>query len=107
MFNAGCRGSAKTLTGSEGIISINQTEYVHFMSCRWTIQVDPSEVLNNIQISPKRKDGILNVCALACICDFMCECMCVNVCMCAYACKYNNIYMNVCMYVYTHMYTYI
>ena len=60
MFNPGCRGSTKTLTGSEGIISINHTLYVDHMICRWTIQVDPSKV-KHIQIKcvdPKRKDGL-------------------------------------------------
>ena len=70
MSNPGCRGSTKTLTGPEGIISITQTEYVHFMSCRWTIQVDPSEVLNNIQIYP----NINTV--------FVCEFVYVTVCIC-------------------------
>ena len=79
MFTPGCRGSAKTLTGTDGIISINQTEYVDFMSCRWTIQVDPYEVLINIQIRPKRKDGFLSVCALACICVSVYALMCVCV----------------------------
>ena len=44
MFDPGCRGNAKTLTGPEGIISINYTIYAGYMSCRWTIQVDPSKV---------------------------------------------------------------
>ena len=50
VFNPGCRGSTKTLTEPEGIISINQTEYVNYLSCTWKIQVDPSKVLNNMQI---------------------------------------------------------
>ncbi|KAI0218619.1 Exoskeleton protein RP43 [Lamellibrachia satsuma] len=40
-----CRGNAETLTGPEGAIEINQTEYRNKMTCGWRIQVDPSKIV--------------------------------------------------------------
>ena len=85
MFNSGCRGSAKTLNGTEGIISINQTEYVHDMSCRWTIQVDPSKVkhIKYPSVDPKSKEK-RRVCVRVRVC--LCACVCVSVSVCVGEC---------------------
>ncbi|KAI0218622.1 Cubilin [Lamellibrachia satsuma] len=40
-----CRGNVETLTGPEGAIEINQTEYRNKMRCGWRIQVDPSKIV--------------------------------------------------------------
>ena len=50
VFIAGCFGDPVILTGTDGIISINSTQYQNWMACSWTIRVGPNEVSSNVGV---------------------------------------------------------
>ena len=45
-----CYGRPIELTGPEGTISINRTQYQNWMECNWTIRVDTTQVNSSIEM---------------------------------------------------------